>query len=133
MGPCYIVGHGACLSDYGLDPLRHYTTPGLAWDAALTMSRVNLELITDIDMYTFIEDSIRGGIAMILTRYAANLPDIVKELRTRLIYLDANNLYGWAMSQYLPTRGFKFLTGEEVRSQFPAYDINTHIHIHIHI
>ena len=62
---------------------------------------------------------------MILTQYDANLPDIVKELRTHLIYLDANNLYGWVMSQYLPARGFKFLTGEEVRSQFPACDINT--------
>ena len=74
-------------------------------------------------MYTFIEDSIRGGISMISTRYA-DIPDIVKELRTHLIYLDANNLYGWAMSQYLPTHGFKFLTGEEV---FPACDINTHL------
>ena len=46
----------ACLTDYGLDPLHYYTTPGLAWDAALKMSRVNLELITDIDMYTFIEE-----------------------------------------------------------------------------
>ena len=39
-----------------LDPLHYYTTPGLAWEAALKMSRVNLELITDIDMYTFIEE-----------------------------------------------------------------------------
>ena len=93
----------ACLSDYVLDPLHYCTTSGLAWDAALKMSRVKLELITDINMYTFIEQSIRGGISMISSRYAANLPDIVKELRTHLIYLDANNLYGWAMCQYLPT------------------------------
>ena len=85
-----------------------------------------LELITDIDMYTFIEGSIRGGISMISTRCAANLPDI-KELRTHLIYLDANKLCGWTMSHYLPTRGFKFLAGEEVRSQFPSCDINTHL------
>ena len=77
----------ACLSDYGLDPLHYYTTPGLAWDTALKMLRVNLELFTDIDMYTFFEDSIRGGISMISSRYAANLPDIIKELRTHLIYL----------------------------------------------
>ena len=116
-----------CMSDYGLDPLHYYTTPGLAWDAALKMSRVNQELITDIDIYNFIEQSIHGGISMISNRYAANLPDIVKELRTHLIYLDANNLYGWAMSQYLPTHGFKFLTDEEVRSRFPACDINTYL------
>ena len=242
-----------CLSDYGLDPLHYYTTPGLTWGAALKMSRVNLELITDIDMYNFIEQSmrgvgmynfieqsmrgvgmynfieqsirgvgmynfieqsirevdmynfieqsirgvgmynfieqsicgvdmynfieqsirgvdmynfieqsirgvdmynfieqsirgvdmynfieqsirgvdmynfieqsirgvdmynfieqsIRGGISMISNRYAAKLPDIIKELRTHLIYLYANNLYGWTMSQYFPTYGFKFLT-----------------------
>ena len=117
----------AWFSAYGLDHLHYYTTPALAWDAALKMSRVNLELITDIDMYTFIEDYIRGGISMISTRYAANFPDIVKELRTHLIYLDANYLYGWAMSQYLSTRGFKFLSDEEVRSQFPSCDINTQL------
>ena len=64
---------------------------------------------------------------MISTRYAANLPDIVKELRTHSIYIYANNLCGWAMSQYLHTHGFKFLTDEEVRSRFPACDINTHL------
>ena len=78
-------------------------------------------------MYNFIEQSIRGGISMISNRYAANHPDIVKELRTPLIYLDANNLYGWAMSQYLPTHGFKFPTDEEVCSRLPACDINTHL------
>ena len=95
-----------CLSDYTLDPLHHYTSPGLAWDAALKTSRFNLELITDIDMYNFIEQSIRSGISIISNRYAANLPNVVKELRTHLIYLDATNLYGWAMNQYLPTHGF---------------------------
>ena len=114
----------ACLSDYGLDPLHYYTTPGLDWDAALKMSRVDLELITDLDMYTFLQDSMRGGISMISTRYAASIP---AELRTHLIYLDANNLYEWTMSQYFPKHGFKFLTDEEVRNQFRTCDINTHL------
>ena len=52
---------------------------------------------------------------------------MVGELRTHLIYLDANNLYRWAMSQYLPTHGFKFLTDEEICSRFPSHDINTHL------
>ena len=78
-------------------------------------------------MYNIIEQSTRGGISMISTRYAANLPDNVKELRAPLIYLYANNRYGWAMSQYLSTHGFKFLTDEEVRSRFSACDINTHL------
>ena len=64
-------------------------------------------------MYNFIEQSIRGGISMISNRYATNLPDIVGELRTHIIYLDANNLYGWALNQYLPTY-------VEICSGFPA-------------
>ena len=52
-----------CLAHYSLDAVQYYTDHGLAWDAALKMSRVSLELITDIDMYHFIEKSIRGGIS----------------------------------------------------------------------
>ena len=59
-----------CLEFYSLDPLHYYTTPGLAWDAALHMSRVDLQLITDENMYNFVENSIRGGISMISTRHA---------------------------------------------------------------
>ena len=57
-----------CLDFYSLDPLHYYTTPGLAWDAALRMSRVELELITDENIYNLIENSIRGGNSMISTR-----------------------------------------------------------------
>ena len=48
-----------CLDFYSLDPLHYYTTPGLAWDAALRMSRVELELITNENIYNLIENSIR--------------------------------------------------------------------------
>ena len=56
-----------CLDFYSLDPLHYYTTPGLAWDVALRMSRVELELITDENIYNLIENSIRGRISMIST------------------------------------------------------------------
>ena len=59
-----------CMQNYGLDPVHYYTSPDLTWDAAVKMIRVNLELITDIDQYKYIENSIRGGVSMILTRYA---------------------------------------------------------------
>ena len=49
-----------CLEFHSLDPLHYYTTLGLAWDAALRMSGVDLQLITD--MFNFIEKSIHGGI-----------------------------------------------------------------------
>ena len=92
-----------CMSNYGLDPAHSFTNPGLAWQAALKMSDVQLDLFTDIDMHVFIERGIRGGVATITHRYpkANNQyldsydPSKEKEF---IIYLDANNLYGWAMS-----------------------------------
>ena len=63
------------LEYYSLEPMHYYTTPGLAWDAALRMSHVDLQLITDVDMYHFVVNSIRGGISMISARHAqANSP-----------------------------------------------------------
>ena len=84
------------------------------------MSRVDLHLISDKDMYHFVENSIRGGISMINTRHAhANNPSFPSTYnaslpRQDLIYLDANNLYGWGMSQSLPTHGFRFLSVDEI-------------------
>ena len=95
-------------------------TPVLAWDAALRMSRVDLQLITDVEMYHFVENSIPGGISMISTRHAqANSPSFPDTYDSshpnqNLIYLDANNLYGWAMSQSLPTHEFHFLQQDEI-------------------
>ena len=59
-----------CIDNYKLDPLWHYTAPGLAWDAALKVSKIKLELITDPDMYLTVENGIRGGISTIMKRYA---------------------------------------------------------------
>jgi len=59
-----------CLEAYGLDPLHYHTSPGLTWDAGLKYTDASLELITDEDMYLFIESGIRGGISMITQRYA---------------------------------------------------------------
>ena len=107
-----------CLEFYNLGPLYYYTTPGLACDAALRISRVDLQLITDIDMFNFVH-SIRGGISVISTRHAqANNPSFPATYdaslpRKDLIYLEPNNLYGWTMSQLLPTHGFRFLQQEE--------------------
>ena len=93
-----------CFEYYSLDPVHYYTTPGLAWDAALRMSRVDLQLITDVDMYRFVENSIHVGISMISTLHVqANSPSFPDTYDSSLpnqnpIYLDTNNLYGWAMS-----------------------------------
>ena len=108
-----------CLQYYGLDPANFYTSPGLAWQACLKMTGQKLELLTDLDMHLFIEAGLRGGISMISNRYSsANnpyLPDYNPNHPSKYIaYLDANNLYGWAMSQPLPTHDFKWVGGVDV-------------------
>ena len=160
-----------CNDNYELDPLWYYTAPGLAWDAALKISKIILELLTDPDMYLMVEDGIRGGTSTVMKRYAkANNPytgkirdktpiEIMKELKKitneehqfsvdavceyfpdfsaeeikdlrkkmksgevfnpeqvtkYIMYLDANNLYGWAMSQPLPVDEFEWMKESEL-------------------
>ena len=102
------------MKHYKLDPCHYYTAPGLAWDACLKETNQRLELLKDYDMMMMFEKGIRGGISHISKRYAeANnkyMKDYDKEKPSTYIqYLDANNLYGWAMSQKLPTHGFKWI------------------------
>ena len=103
-----------CLHHYKLDPAHYYTSPGLAWDACLKETKQKLQLLDDYDMLMMIERGIRGGITHISKRYAeANnkyMSDYnADEESTFIQYLDANNLYGWAMSQNLPTHEFKWM------------------------
>ena len=102
-----------CLKHYKLDPTHFYTSPGLAWKACLKCTGINLELLTDPDMLLMFEQGIRGGITQALRKYASANNKYMgdrfdpKFESSYLQYLDANNLYGWAMSQPLPTGGFK--------------------------
>ena len=78
-----------------------------SWDSCLKHSDKTLELLTDDSMYLFFESSIRGGVSTISKRFAtANNPYLVDQTQYRpddeqsyLLYLDANNLYGYAMKQ----------------------------------
>ena len=108
-----------CLTYYGLDPLHYITSPGLAWDAMLKMTGINLELITDIDMQLFIEKGLRGGISYIAHRHAKANNKFIKNYdpdkqSSYIMYLDANNLYGWAMSKPLPYRNFRWVNADSV-------------------
>ena len=111
-----------CMKHYGLDPAWYYTAPGLAWDAALKITKVGLELQSDYNIILMIQKGIRGGISMISNRYGiANNKymdtayDESKE-STYIQYLDANNLYGWAMSKPLPTHGFEWMSESELEN-----------------
>ena len=111
-----------CLNNYKLDPAHYFTAPGLAWDACLKMTNVELELLSDIDMLLMIEKGIRGGVSMISNRYGkANNKYMGKSFNEKepskyIQYLDANNLYGWAMSNPLPTHGFKWMKVDELET-----------------
>ena len=113
-----------CLKIYGLDPVYYFTAPGLAWDACLKMTNIDLELLSDPNMLLMFEKGIRGGISIISNRYGeANNKYMGHRFNKNkpskyLIYLDANNLYGCAMSMKLPTHGFKWLTGGEMEKLF---------------
>lgn len=116
-----------CLQYYRLDPCHYFTSPRLSWDAMLKMTNIKLELMTDVDMFQFIEKGMRGGVSYIAHRYGkANnkymLDYDTKKPSKHIIYLDANNLYGYAMSQYLPTGNFKWLSQKKIdRLNLTAY------------
>ena len=107
-----------CLEHYKLGPVHFYTSPRLAWKAGLRKTRIRLELITDPDMLLMFEHRIRGGITKVVHRYAVvnnkymNEKFNPSEESSYLQYLDANNLYGWAMLQPLPTGRFRWVSIE---------------------
>ena len=159
----------SCCKHYNLDPAHYFTAPGLVWDAALKVTEVELELLSDPDMLLMIEKGIRG-VSMISNRYGKsnnrymddrydtskptffhfamngiinvingiiNVINFVTPLRVLKIsntygksnnrydaskptkyitYLDANNLYGWAMSKHLHTHGFKWMELSELEN-----------------
>ena len=113
-----------CLKIYGLDPVYYFTAPGLAWDACLKITDIQLELLSDLNMLLLFEKGIRGGISIISNRYGkANNKYMRKGFNKSipskyLMYLDANNLYGCGMSMKLPTYGLKWLTGGEMEKLF---------------
>ena len=103
-----------CLGVYELDPAHFLSLPGLAWQACLKKTNVELELLADYDMLLMVEEGIRGGICHSIHRYAKTnnkyMKDYNKNIESSYIqYLDANNLYGWAISQKLIKNNFKWV------------------------
>ena len=101
-----------CLKEYELDPSYFVSTPGLVLEAMLKMTKVKIELLTDIDMVLVVENSIRGGLTQVVRKHGvANnkyLPDYDKtQTSSYLQYLDAKNLYGYAMIKKLPLKVYK--------------------------
>lgn len=107
------------LKTYQLDPATFYTLPGLSWSAFLKYTEVEIQLLSDIDMIHFISNSIRGGICQASIRSAtANNPFLhyfnPNEPSSYIMYLDATNLYGATISEFLPISNFKWSSDDEI-------------------
>ena len=93
-----------CLEIFELDPAKFISPPQLVWEATLKKTKVKLDLLNDIDRILVIEKGIRRGTYTSIYRYAKYIKDYDKNKESSYPqYLDVNNLYGWAMSQKLPT------------------------------
>ena len=108
-----------CIKEYEVDPAHFLSLPGLAWQAYLKKTNMQLELLTDYDMLLMVEEGIRGGICHSTHRYAKANNKYMKNYNSNeessyIQYLDANNLYGWAMSKKLPVNGFKWLDSNKI-------------------
>ena len=103
-----------CTEIYKLDPTHFLSAPGIAWQACFKKAQVKLELLIDLDMLLMVEEGIRGGMCQAAYKYAKANNKYMKNYNKNtessyLEYGDANNLYGWAMSQKLPVDGFKWV------------------------
>jgi hypothetical protein len=97
---------------YGLDPCHYCTTPGLAWDACFKESGASVELMSDLDMYNFVESGIRGGVATVGELRKVELTPEEQEHK-EIRYFDVNNLYGAAMVRPLPIGGYAWVDHPE--------------------
>ena len=112
-----------CLKEYELDPAHFLSLPGLAWQACLKKTDIELELLMDNDMLLMVEEGIRGGICHSKHRYAKANNKYMKnydknEESSYIQYLDANNLYGWAMFKKIPVNEFKWLNSNKINKEF---------------
>lgn len=114
------------LCHYQLDPCYYVSSPALSWDAMLLYTEVELDLISDVEIYQMLEKGIRGGLAQCSLRYAqANNKYMLQyndnEPSSFMVYLDCVNLYGFAMMQKLPKSNFSFLNLNQVQN----FDVTT--------
>ena len=107
------------LEQYSLDPAHYISAPMLAWGAMLRTTKCKLDLLTDAEMFATLQKNLRGGVSMISKRYAKANNKYMDDLHDPtqpskyIMYWDANNLYGWAMSAPLPTGNFAWMSEEE--------------------
>ena len=118
------------LKHYKLDPVHFLTAPSLSWSACLKYTGVKLELSTDPDMNIFFDQGLSGGISFISNQCArANHPGLeemfdINKLLSYIFMVDRSNKYGWAISQYLLTGGFKLIDEEKTVEEWMDFIMN---------
>ena len=91
------------VNEFGINPLYCVSLPGYTWQCGLKYTGINLQTLQDKHMILLLENNIRGGISSIMgDRY------IKSDKNKKILYIDADNLYGHSMSQYLPYDEIKF-------------------------
>ena len=112
-----------CLQQYNIDPCYYFSAPHFTFDAFLRHSSLTLELLSDINQYLFIIKGIRGGMSMVSKRHAVANNKYVEGYNSSksssfILYLDANNLYGRAMQEYLPWKNFEWMSPHQLNYDF---------------
>ena len=112
------------LKNYGLCPSHVLSAPALSWDALLNMTKVELQLTPDPGMFIFFEKGMKEGASYISNRYSKAKNKCFKSYDPKqeskhITYLDASNLYGYAISKFFPTSGYKWIDPKE-------YELNNH-------
>ena len=119
-----------CIKEYESDPTYFVSAPGLSWKACLKLTKVKLDLLTDLDILLMFEKGIRGCISQAIHKYTKSNNKYMKSYNKDVIlsylqYQDANNLYGWAMSKKLPIGGFRWdNTNSYTEEMIKNYDEN---------
>ena len=90
--------------EYKINPLYSYSLPGYTWKAGLKLTNIKLDYVKCKQLLLLLENNIRGGISSVMGNR-----HLQSDKNKQILYIDANNLFGWAMSQYLPTSEFEKL------------------------
>lgn len=122
-----------CLKQDQIDPVYYPTLPSMSWDLAFKSTRAKVDLLSDMEMYDFFDSGIRGGMTFVNKHYlTVNSPRVPDKYNPQacsedLLYVDANNLYGNALSMKLPLRDFEWVKEtvelERLKTELPVLDL----------
>ena len=109
------------ISEFGINPLYHISLPGTTWTNGLRYTKAELELIKNVDFFQMFENSIRGGVSGVFGDRYIESYNIIK-----ILHIDMNNLYGFAMWQHLPIGNFQVFENNSLTESFVNKVLNTH-------